>query len=65
MIPSLVGFPVAHAVADLNSIGVAAEVRIEAEANPDDARRRTGVVWKQQPAPGAPAQGTVILWANP
>lgn len=65
VIPSLVGFPVAQAVAELDAIGVAAEVRIESEANPDDARRRRSVVWKQQPAPGAPAEGTVILWANP
>ena len=24
-----------------------------AESNPDDATRRSGVVWKQDPAPGA------------
>jgi penicillin-binding protein 1A len=65
VIPSLVGFPVDHALSELNAIGVTVEVIQSAEANPDDAVRRSGVVWKQDPAAGAPAAGTVTLWANP
>ncbi|MDH3261746.1 MAG: transglycosylase domain-containing protein [Acidimicrobiia bacterium] len=65
VVPSVVGFPLDHAVADLSALGVTVEVVEVAESNPDDAARRAGVVWKQDPAPGAPATGTVKLWANP
>jgi 1A family penicillin-binding protein len=66
VIPSLLGFPLQQAVNELDQIGVAVRVVTEAEANPDDAKRRTGVVWKQDPAPGAPTDGTTVtLWANP
>ncbi len=65
VIPSVVGFPLEHALSELGQIGVGVEVIEAAESNPDDATRRSGVVWKQDPAPGAPATGTVQLWANP
>lgn len=64
-IPSVVGFPLAQAVAELEKIGVSVEVITQAEANPSDAQRRPGVVWRQDPASGAPAEGAVRLWANP
>jgi len=65
VVPSVVGFPVEHAVSELSTIGVKVEVVELAESNPDDASRRAGVVWKQDPGPGASATGTVRLWANP
>jgi beta-lactam-binding protein with PASTA domain len=65
VIPSVVGFPIDHALSELDAIGVTVEVIQAAEANPDDAARRSGVVWKQDPAAGAPASGTVRLWVNP
>jgi len=65
VIPSLLGFPVAQAVAKLQGIGAAVKIVTQAEANPDDAARRTGVVWKQEPVPGTPAGRPVTLWANP
>ncbi len=66
VVPSLVGFPLGQAVKELEDIGVAVEVITLAESDPNDAARRTGVVWKQDPAPGAPTEGTTVtLWANP
>jgi 1A family penicillin-binding protein len=65
VIPSVLGFPLDEAVRDLQDIGVGVDVVTQAEANPADAQRRSGVVWKQDPAPGADAVGTVTVWANP
>lgn len=64
-VPSVLGFPADQAAAELAEIGVGTDVIIQAESNPDDAARRPGVVWKQDPAPGADASGTVRLWVNP
>ena len=47
------------AVARLEATGVAVRVVIEAESDPDDAANRSGAVWKQEPAAGEPAAGTV------
>jgi penicillin-binding protein 1A len=63
--PSLVGYPFQQAMARLDEIGADFDPRFEAESDPEDARRRTGVVWKQDPASGAPNEGTIILWINP
>ena len=49
VVPSVLGFPSAQAEAELAQIGVGVDVIIEAESNPDDATRRPGVVWKQDP----------------
>ena len=65
VVPSVVGFPVDHAISELSAIGVKVDVIEAPESNPADAARRSGVVWKQDPAPGASATGTVRLWANP
>ncbi len=63
--PSVVGYAFQQAAARLDEIGAEYELRFEPESDPDDARRRTGLVWKQDPAGGAPNEGTVILWVNP
>ena len=65
VIPSVLGFPGGQAEAELAVIGVGVEIIIEAESDPFDAARRPGVVWKQDPAPGADATGLVRLWVNP
>ena len=65
VVPSVVGFPLGQAISELSAIGVSIAVIEAAESNPDDASRRAGVVWKQDPAPGAAATGTVTIWANP
>jgi penicillin-binding protein 1A len=66
VVPSLIGFPLAQAVQELEDIGVAVNVITEAEADPNDAARRSGVVWKQDPSAGGAADGTTVtLWANP
>ncbi len=65
VVPSVVGFPLGQAISELSAIGVSIDVIEAAESNPDDASRRAGVVWKQDPAPGAAATGTVTIWANP
>lgn len=63
--PTIIGYPVQQAIARLDEIGADYELIFEAESDPDDARRRTGVVWKQDPAGGSPNQGTIRLWVNP
>jgi penicillin-binding protein 1A len=63
--PSVVGYPFQQALARLEEIGAKFDLRFETESDPDDARRRTGVVWKQDPAGGALNEGTIVLWVNP
>ena len=63
--PTVIGYPFQQATARLDEIGAEYELRFESEADPDDARRRTGVVWKQDPAGGALNEGTIVLWVNP
>ena len=63
--PTVVGYPFQQAKVRLDEVGAEAEFRFEAESDPDDARRRSGVVWKQDPAGGTVNQGTIILWVNP
>lgn len=65
VVPSVLGFPAGQARSELAQIGVGVQLIIEAESNPDDAARRPDVVWKQDPAPGADAEGVVRLWVNP
>jgi penicillin-binding protein 1A len=65
VLPMVLGFPTGDAVARLEATGVAVSVVIEAESDPDDAANRSGAVWKQEPAAGEPAAGTVTIWANP
>ncbi|HDH03574.1 MAG TPA: PASTA domain-containing protein, partial [Actinobacteria bacterium] len=64
-VPSLLGFPGGQAEVELADIGVGAEIVVLAESDPEDAARRPGVVWKQDPAPGADDTGSVTLWVNP
>ena len=65
VLPSLLGFQVDHAFAELEQFGFTVDVRVESESDPDDAARRSGMVWKQEPSPGTTPAGPVVLWANP
>ena len=65
VVPSLLGFQIDHAYAELEPMGITVDVRVEAESDPADADRRPGMVWKQEPAPGTEPGATVVLWANP
>ncbi len=64
-LPSVLGFTIDEAHARMDPIGVGIKAIIEAEANPDDAQRRPGVIWKQDPAKGGAVEGTVTVWINP
>lgn len=64
-LPSIIGFTLAEAKSRMDPIGVGINVIEEAEANPDDATRRTGVIWKQDPASGGEPTGVVTVWINP
>ncbi|MDH3730796.1 MAG: PBP1A family penicillin-binding protein [Acidimicrobiia bacterium] len=63
--PQLLGMTTAQASAELAERGIGIEVMIEAESDPDDAARRGGVVWKQDPAAFASPPPTVRVWVNP
>jgi beta-lactam-binding protein with PASTA domain len=63
--PQLLGFTTDQASAALAERGIGIEVVIEAESDPDDATRRPGVVWKQEPAAFADPPSVVRVWVNP
>jgi penicillin-binding protein 1A len=65
-VPAVLGFPVAEATARLGEAGAEFQVLTLAEADPDDARSRSGMVWKQSPAAGTQiTDGPVTIWVNP
>ncbi|MDH3308632.1 MAG: PBP1A family penicillin-binding protein [Acidimicrobiia bacterium] len=64
-VPLVLGFTLNEAQIELELIGVGVDIIVEAEADPADASRRSGLVWKQTPVGGSPAVGTVTLWVNP
>lgn len=64
-LPSVLGFTLEEAHARMDPIGVGIVAIIEAEADPDDAQRRPGVIWKQDPANGGAVEGTITVWINP
>lgn len=63
--PSVIGFPltVAQQRLEANTIGIV--IMVEAEADPEDAIRRSGIVWKQNPAGGSDPPDIVTVWVNP
>jgi penicillin-binding protein 1A len=65
-VPSVLGFPLADATSRLAESGARFQVLTLAEADPDDARSRSGMVWKQSPAAGTKIEeGPVTVWVNP
>ena len=63
--PFVLGLLRDDALALLNAAGLQVEVITRAESDPEDASARTGAVWSQQPASGAPLTGNVTIWVNP
>lgn len=64
-VPGVLGLSEAAARLTLEGLGIRVVVAKEPESVPEDALRRSGMVWAQQPAEGAPAEGAVTLWVNP
>ncbi len=64
-IPLVLGFTLDEVRVSIGDMGVGLEVITEAESDPADASRRSGLVWKQSPVGGSPAEGTLTVWVNP
>ncbi len=64
-VPAVLGLPLAEAEAKLAETGRLYEVIVEAESIPQDAVRRSGLVWKQDPSGGAIDDAIVRIWVNP
>ena len=65
VVPSILGLSQEEAGLTLQEIDLEAVFIMEAEADPEDAIRRAGLVWAQLPAPGAGIDGPVTAWVNP
>lgn len=64
-VPSVLGLPREVAAERLGSAGLSYQILTLAEEDAASAANRRGLVWKQEPAPGAPAGSLVTLWVNP
>jgi penicillin-binding protein 1A len=64
-VPAVLGLPRAVAEQRLEEASVTPTVVVEAESDPEDAARRAGLVWKQDPAAGASNTVAVTIWVNP
>lgn len=64
-VPAVLGLPLAEAEERLAANGRVYEVIIEAESIAEDAARRSGLVWKQDPSGGAIDSSIVRIWVNP
>ena len=64
-VPAVLGLPLVEATVRFEEGNVAFQVLVLAEADPGDAIRRTGLVWKQDPAAGELLPGLVTIWVNP
>jgi membrane peptidoglycan carboxypeptidase len=63
--PSLLGLSRSGALDLLARRGMRSVVTVEAETVAEDAERRAGLVWKQEPAAGEVAGGVIRVWINP
>lgn len=64
-IPGVLGLPLVEAMARLEEAGRVYEVITEAESVPQDAARRSGLIWKQDPSGGIVNDAVVRIWVNP
>ncbi|NND04595.1 MAG: PBP1A family penicillin-binding protein [Acidimicrobiia bacterium] len=64
-VPAVLGLPLDEAEARLIAGGRLYKIIIEPESIPEDAARRSGLVWKQDPSGGAVDDGVVRIWVNP
>jgi penicillin-binding protein 1A len=66
-VPGVLGMSEDNAVSALIEVGYDAEVVTQAESSPGKAKKNSGLVWKQNPSSGTPAdQGTTVsIYVNP
>jgi penicillin-binding protein 1A len=64
-VPGVLGLPAAEAMARLEEEGRVYQVITQSESIAEDAVRRSGLVWKQDPSGGAVSDRTVRIWVNP
>jgi penicillin-binding protein 1A len=64
-VPDVLGLGLEAARDRLAAAGLHVLVRLEAEADPEDAVRRAGIVWAQQPSAGSDPGESVTVWVNP
>ena len=65
VVPAVLGMPREEAQRRFAAAGIPYQELTLAEADPADAARRAGLVWKQEPAGGAPVGERVTIWVNP
>jgi penicillin-binding protein 1A len=66
-VPDVLGRTQAEAVATVEDAGFAVQLETQPEGDPAKAEAHKGLVWKQSPGGGGPADAgsTVVLWVNP
>jgi penicillin-binding protein 1A len=66
-VPDVLGKPQADAVAALKAAGFSVDVQAQPEGDLTVAQQHKGLVWKQSPGGGGPADAgsTVVIWTNP
>ena len=66
-VPDVLGQPEGSAESELHSHGYDVRVVYQRESSRGQARKNSGLVWKQSPASGTEAQpgSTVTIWVNP
>ncbi len=64
-VPAVLGLPADEAARRLEEARRLFEIIVEAESIAEDAIRRSGLVWKQDPAGGAVTDALVRIWVNP
>jgi penicillin-binding protein 1A len=66
-VPDVLGRAQAEAVAAVKEAGFAVQLENQPEGDPAMAQAHKGLVWKQSPGAGGPADAgsTVVLWVNP
>jgi penicillin-binding protein 1A len=64
-IPGVLGLPLADALIRLEEEGRIYQLITEPESIPEDAQRRAGLVWKQDPSGGTVSDRVVRIWVNP
>jgi penicillin-binding protein 1A len=64
-VPGVLGLPTAEAIARFEQAGRVYEVITQSESIAEDALRRSGLVWKQDPSGGTVSDRTVRIWVNP
>jgi beta-lactam-binding protein with PASTA domain len=64
-VPGVLGLPTPEAMVRLEEAGRVYEVITQSESIAEDALRRSGLVWKQDPSGGTVSDRVVRIWVNP